>query len=71
MNSTRRDLLDLFTALCDRYPEMRFGQLVANFASLAEADGCAGVYDIEDEALAAVIREHLQRAETLQASPAA
>lgn len=71
MNSNRRELLELFARLSEKYPEVRFGQLVANFASLAESNGCEGIYEIEDEVLATAIRDHLKRSECVEASPAA
>ena len=61
MTSPRRELLELIGTLSEKYPEMRLGQLVSNFASLAEAGKPEAVYDVEDEAFIAGIRQHLER----------
>jgi len=61
MNAIRRELLDLIGILSEKYPEMRLGQLVSNFATLAEGGKPEAVYDVEDEVFIATIRKHLQR----------
>jgi len=61
MNPTRRELLELIRVLSEKYPEMRLGQLVSNFASLAEGGKPEAVYDVEDEAFIAGIRKHIER----------
>ena len=58
MNSERRaDLLEAFAALCRRYPDWRFGQLVANVAGWADQE----VWDVEDEQLLAAAALHLRQ----------
>ena len=49
------DLIEALTELRRRYPNWRFGQLVANVAGWADQD----VWDVEDEALLAAVRFHL------------
>ena len=61
MTSTRRELLELLAELSERYPDMRLGQLVANFASLAARAAPEAIYDIEDDTFIAGIRSHLSR----------
>ncbi|MFL5340932.1 MAG: hypothetical protein ACJ8F7_12365 [Gemmataceae bacterium] len=61
MTASRRELLDLLAELSERYPDMRLGQLVANFASLAARAAPEAVYDIEDDAFVVGIRSHLSR----------
>ncbi|GEM_PF-1123646 len=56
-NHNRADLLVTFTELCQRYPNWRFGQLVANVAGWADAD----VWDVEDEQLLQAARMHMQQ----------
>jgi hypothetical protein len=57
MNSqVRPDLLGILAELCQRYPQWRFGQLVANVAGWADQE----IWDIEDEQLLAAARLHLE-----------
>jgi hypothetical protein len=59
MTTTERaDLLIALTELSRRYPNWRFGQLVANVAGWADVD----VWDVEDAQLLAAARSHLQAA---------
>jgi len=69
MNPTRRELLELIRVLSEKYPEMRLGQLVSNFASLVEGGKPEAVYDVEDEAFIAGIRKHLERNGSLEMLP--
>lgn len=55
-NPERISLLEAIAALCDRYPNWRLGQLVANVAGWADVD----VWDVEDEQLLAAATAHLQ-----------
>jgi hypothetical protein len=55
-NTERADLLTAFAELSRRYPDWRFGQLVANVAGWADVD----IWDIEDTRLLAAARSHLQ-----------
>ena len=58
MNSKQRtDLLAALGELCQRYPDWRLGQLVANVAGWADQD----VWDVEDEQLLEGTRLHLQQ----------
>ena len=50
------ELLQAISELRQRYPQWRFGQLIANVAGWADQD----VWDVEDEQLLAAAREHLQ-----------
>jgi hypothetical protein len=45
--------------LCRRYPEWRFGQLVANVAGWADQE----IWDVEDERLLEAALLHLQQRE--------
>jgi hypothetical protein len=53
----RADLLAAIAALCQRYPDWRFGQLVANVAGWADQE----IWDVEDEALLEAARLHLEQ----------
>jgi hypothetical protein len=55
----RADLLAAIAQLCQRYPNWRFGQLVANVAGWAEQE----IWDVEDEQLLAAARQHLEQLE--------
>ncbi|HYV36922.1 MAG TPA: hypothetical protein VE988_14545 [Gemmataceae bacterium] len=49
------DLLAVLADLCQRYPEWRLGQLVANVAGWADRE----IWDVEDEQLLEAARLHL------------
>jgi hypothetical protein len=53
----RQELLDVVTALSERYPHWRFGQLIANLSGWADAE----VWDVEDGQLLAAARAHLEQ----------
>lgn len=55
----RADLLAAITRLCERYPNWRLGQLVANVAGWADQD----IWDVEDEQLLEAARQHLEQLE--------
>jgi hypothetical protein len=58
MNSPRRvDLLGVVAELCEKYPDWRFGQLVANVAGWADQE----IWDVEDEQLLDAARLHLEQ----------
>ncbi len=67
----RADLLAVIAALCQCYPDWRFGQLVANVAGWADQEVC----DVEDEQLLEAARLHLEQltppTHGLQAEPTA
>ena len=60
----RTELLKALTELAQRYPQWRFGQLVANVAGWADQEH----WDIEDAQLLAAAKAHLEQ---LAAPPAA
>ncbi len=58
MNTQERtDLLAAMATLCQRYPNWRFGQLVANVAGWADQE----IWDVEDDQLMQVARLHLEQ----------
>jgi hypothetical protein len=66
MNSKQRaDLLAAIADLCQRYPDWRLGQLVANVAGWADQD----IWDVEDEQLLEAARLHLQQLAPPETSP--
>jgi hypothetical protein len=57
MNSKgRAELLAAITELCEKYPDWRLGQLVANVAGWADRE----IWDVEDDDLLESARLHLQ-----------
>jgi hypothetical protein len=56
---TRGELFRLLCELSDEAPELRFGQLVANLATLAKGANVEAIWDAEDEELAAAARRLL------------
>lgn len=60
MNKTHDELIDALAELHRRYPDWRFGQLVANVAGWADQE----IWDVEDEQLLAAAALHLQQLAT-------
>jgi hypothetical protein len=56
-NEPQAKLLASLAELCQRYPNWRFGQLVANVAGWADQE----IWDVEDEELLAAAQSHLQQ----------
>jgi hypothetical protein len=66
MNSqVRVELLATIMELSQRYPDWRFGQLVANLAGWADQE----IWDIEDEQLLEAARVHMQQMTRVPATP--
>lgn len=55
-NQQRADLLAAVAELCERYPDWRLGQLIANVAGWADQE----IWDVEDQQLLAAAHSHLQ-----------
>ena len=51
------DLLAVVAKLCQRYPDWRLGQLIANVAGWADQE----IWDVEDEQLLEAARLHLEQ----------
>ena len=56
MTDSRRDLLTLLAELSESDPELRFGQLIANLATLAQGAKPEAVWDAEDDELVSAAR---------------
>lgn len=56
---SRADLLAAIAVLCERYPNWRFGQLIANVAGWADQE----IWDVEDEQFLEAARQHLEQLE--------
>ena len=65
-SETRKQVLAALEELSEAYPEWRFGQMIANLATVACGAEDESVWDMEDEELLAAIRWQLeQRREAL------
>lgn len=65
-SETRRHLLDELAELSEAFPDWRFGQMMANLATVARGPENESIWDMEDEELLAAIRWQLaQRREAL------
>ena len=56
----RQELLAGLAELSAACPEMRFGQLIANLATLARGLTAEGLWDAEDEELLAAAKKQLE-----------
>ena len=56
----RQELLAVLAELSAACPEMRFGQLIANLATLARGLTAEGLWDAEDEELLAAAKKQLR-----------
>jgi hypothetical protein len=61
----RADLLASIALLCQKYPDWRLGQLVANVAGWADQE----IWDVEDEQLLQAARLHLQQLTNSETTP--
>ena len=65
-NELRQQVLAALEDLSETYPDWRFGQMIANLATIARGPENESVWDMEDEELLAAIRWQLeQRREAL------
>ncbi|HEV3256320.1 MAG TPA: hypothetical protein VG013_05515 [Gemmataceae bacterium] len=60
MTETRRRILRALEQLSDRYPDWRFGQMVANISYWAKETTAEAIWDVEDEEFLNGIRTHLE-----------
>jgi hypothetical protein len=58
-HETRRELLRVLDELSAQCPEVRFGQLIANLATLAKGPTVEAIWDAEDEELLQAARGQL------------
>ena len=59
-NETRRELLRVLDELSAQCPDVRFGQLLANLATLAKGPTVEALWDAEDEELLQAARQQLE-----------
>ena len=58
-SETRRELLRVLEELSTQCPDVRFGQLIANLATLAKGPTVEAIWDAEDEELLQAARQQL------------
>jgi hypothetical protein len=68
MTAVRSELLRLLGELSEEATELRFGQLVANLATLALGAKVEAIWDAEDEELAAAAQRLLAHYQQRKAS---
>jgi hypothetical protein len=64
-NQDRAELLAAIADLCQRYPQWRLGQLIANVAGWADEE----IWDIEDKQLLQAARLHLNQLVPSESTP--
>ena len=61
MTATRDEILHTLKQMSERYPEWRFGQLVANICLWAQGPKAQAIWDVEDDQFLETIKSHLVR----------
>jgi hypothetical protein len=59
-SETQRELLKVLGELSEHWPEVRFGQLIANLATLAKGPAVEAIWDVEDAELLEAARRQLE-----------
>jgi hypothetical protein len=57
MTPVRQEILSQSERVCELDPDVRFGQLIANLASLAAGPWDQTLWDLEDESLLGALRQ--------------
>lgn len=60
MSSARRELIETLLELSAAWPDVRFGQLVANLVTLAGGSSPGEMWDMADEVLLAAAKQQLE-----------
>lgn len=55
----KQEILRALEDMCRRYPDMRFGQMVANISTWAVGPKAESVWDVEDEQFLKATLDHL------------
>jgi hypothetical protein len=61
IDPVRQEVLQVLAELSEVAPEVRLGQLMANLSYLARSLSSEAIWNMEDEELLAVAREHLEQ----------
>jgi hypothetical protein len=66
----RQEVLEVLAELSEAVPEVRLGQLIANLSYLARGLSSESIWNMEDDELLAVAREHLEQWRSRRGAPA-
>lgn len=61
MKTTRDDLLQILGQLGEEAPDLRFGQMIANLATMAQGPNPEAIWDAEDDEMLAAAQRLLER----------
>jgi hypothetical protein len=56
----KQDILRVLSELVEHCPDVRFGQLIANLATIARGPTPEAIWDMEDDELLAATKSHLE-----------
>lgn len=70
IDPVRQEVLQVLAELSEAVPEVRLGQLMANLSYLARGLSSESIWNMEDEELLAVAREHLEQWRSRRGAPA-
>ena len=59
MTTERKEILKALAEMSDRYPDWRFGQMVANISFWAKGPNSQAIWDVEDQEFLDTITRHL------------
>jgi hypothetical protein len=60
MTPTRQEILDELAKMSERYPNWRFGQMVANVSFWAAGPKIESIWDVEDDEFLKALQNHLR-----------
>jgi hypothetical protein len=69
IDPVRQEILQVLGELSEVVPEVRLGQLLANLSYLARGLSSEAIWNMEDEELLAVAREHLEQWRSRRGAP--
>ena len=61
ISSVRKEVLQVLAELSEVCPKVRLGQLIVNLSYMARGLSNESIWDMEDEELLKVAREHLEQ----------
>ncbi len=61
MTTTRQEIFKALAEMSDRYPDWRFGQMVANISFWAKGPTAQAIWDVEDQQFLDTLKKHLQK----------
>jgi hypothetical protein len=61
MTTECRQVLELIEELSSLYPDMRLGQILTWFASIAREAKAESIWDVEDAELIPLMRDHVEK----------